>query len=223
MIKLNGDSGLFHRLGMLVTDENFDFWTPVFMANAINEAARAIVRLRPDANYKRVNFACAPGALQALPEEAHLLMDVEGCVEDGVTTCAVKARSVHVMNEQVTDWRNAPPGKAQVFAYEENKPRQFWIYPRPPAGQVLSVVYSYFPTAINENSTTLDFPEVHEQDVINYCLYRCWVREGTQGSTAQYWRTVFYEGLNIKLQADKAHHPQDRHEPDNRDRLRSRG
>lgn len=207
---------LIGRLARLLTDEHLDFWTREFQAETINEAVRAIIRTRPDSSYKTVEFATSTVAKQALPEDAYRLLDIEGVIDTNGEVCrAILPKPVAELNKINPCWRTeeATP-QTEYFAYEEHKPRDFWIYPKAPAGQKISLTYSWIPPAIDKNSTVLIFRSEFEQDILNYCLYRAYQREGTQTQKEQFYRTVFYEGLGIKTTADASYHPHHRHEKD---------
>lgn len=207
---------LIKRLAQLLTDEHLDFWTAEFQADTVNEAVRAVIRSRPDSSYKTIIFATSDTAHQRLPEEAYRLIDVEGVVNENNEVCrAILPKPVAELNKIDRCWRTAKASeKTEYFAYEENKPRDFWIYPKAPIGQKISLTYSWIPELINKESLILNFRSDYEQDIINYSLYRAYQREGTQTQKEQFYRTVFYEGLGIKTTADHIYHPHHRHEKD---------
>lgn len=207
---------LIERLGRLLTDEHLDFWTAEFQAETINEAVRAIIRSRPDSSYKTIIFQTSETAAQKLPAEAYRLIDIAGVVDENDEVCrAVLPKPIAELNKIDRCWRVAKAtAKTEYFSYEENKPRDFWIYPKAPAGHRISLTYSWIPPLIDKESTVLVFRSDYEQDIINYCLYRAYQREGTQTQKEQFYRTVFYEGLGIKTNADAVYHPHHRHEKD---------
>lgn len=211
-----GAQYLIGRLARLLTDEHLDFWTREFQAETINEAVRAIIRVRPDSSYKTVDFPTGKTALQKLPEDAYRLMDIAGVINsDGEVCRAILPKPVAELNKIDPCWRTeAATAATEYFAYEEHKPREFWIYPKAPEGHRISLTYSWIPPAIDKNSIELIFRSEFEQDILNYCLYRAYQREGTQTQKEQFYRTVFYEGLGIKTTADASYHPHHRHEKD---------
>ena len=212
--------GLINRLSELLTDEGLDFWTKAYQAKSINEACRAIIKLKPEALYKRVAFECdALTALQQLPSDAFKLLDVEGvCDDDGNVLCAIKSNSVAELNRQEPAWRaSTQTDKIEFFLYEDLKPRQFWIYPRAQADLKVSLVYSYFPVAVGKDDTELDMLPEYESDSINYCVWRAWMREGTEQKIMSA-RQVFHEELGLAVKVDDATHPQDARVRDERNR-----
>lgn len=215
---------LLGRLAELLTDEGLDFWTKAYQAKSINEAVRAIIRLKPDANYKRVAFTCvAATALQPLPIEVVKLLDVEGVLDaGGQITCSIKANSINELNRQERNWRQASAtDKLEFFIYEDTKPREFWLYPRPVSGLKVSLVYSFFPELITKDSEVLAFSPQFENDIINYCLWRAWLREGTEQKIISA-RQIFHEELGLITQVDDATHPRDNRAKDERNQFRAR-
>lgn len=222
MIDLQGDDGLFVRLGELLTDEGLDFWTKAYQAKSVNEAAKAIIKLKPEANYKRFAFSCDAGkSLQSLPGDAFKLLDVEGVVDaDGHVCCAIKPNSVNELNRQEPGWRKAELSESiEFFLYEDIKPREFWLYPRPAAGLRVSLVYSFFPPVVTKNSERLEMLDQYESDIVNYCLWRAWQREGTEQKIMAA-RQVFHEEMGIADKSDDETHPQDNRRRDERNRAR---
>lgn len=208
---------LLQRLSEILTDEGLDFWTKAYQAKSINEAVRAIIKLKPEASYRRDVVTVDSNALQHLPDNAFKLLDIEGTVgDDGQVKCSIKSNSINELNRQEPTWRHSEPSNAiEFFMYEDLKPRDYWLYPRPNAGIKLSLVYSYIPTAITKETEWLDMRPEYENDIINFCLWRAWQREGTEQKILSA-RQIFHEELGIAEQADDARHPQDNRKRDER-------
>lgn len=211
---------LVGRLGRLLNDEGLDFWTPLYLAESVNEACKAIIRLKPEAHYVREVFEAVAGKVQqVLPDAAVKLIDIEGTVTAGGDfLCPVTSSSVAEMNRNDRGWQCADESShIEFFMYEDLKPRDFWVSPKPAVGTFLSLVYSTFPAAVGVGDAELDMSAQYEGDVINYCLWRAWIREGTEGKTLSA-RQVFHEELGIVSRADDETHPQDNRRRDERRR-----
>jgi hypothetical protein len=212
---------LLQRLGELLTDEGLDFWTKSYQAKSIYEGAKAIIKLKPESNYKRASFKCIQHSLQKLPDEAIKLIDIDGTVDtDGYVVCPIKSNSVIELNRQDPGWRTAEPtSQIEFFMYEDLKPRHFLLYPVPKNELEIGLVYSYFPESIDKNSTELDMRLEYEDDIVNYCLWRAWQREGTEQKIISA-RQVFHEELGLAAKSDDERHPQDNRRRDERNRNR---
>ena len=191
---------LIMRLSRLMNDEDFDHWEKPFWRETLNEALLAISRVDREANTRRMTIKAAEGALQTLPDSVLRLVSVDANGTGGRT---IEHRSIESLDRQDACWRGATKvGYAEAWATDGKVFNEFWVYPPLATDDPLTVVYVPKPEPLRANAANIDLNAEYEQDLINYCLYRAYQREGTQTQKERFYRSAFYEGLGFKLQAD---------------------
>ena len=140
------------------------------------------------------------GALQNLPEDAERLIRVVSNV-DG---CAITPQSFESLEAINHCWQDAEQHMGiYAYVYDPLVANEFWVYPMAKEGDVVTITYIPKVEAVDASSTELNVDEDYLNDVINFCLYRAYQREGTQTHKEAFYRNAFYEGLGLKMNIDE--------------------
>jgi hypothetical protein len=192
---------LIGRISKLLTDEGFDFWDKSFIANSINEAVRHILRYRNDANIKK--FDVNGSNPIALDTKTVALITTDGLLVDGILTKPLSVKTKKQISDIDPNWMSDCDYQTDTVVYDIETPQELWAYPKLKTNESIRVVLSVLPDDIDDTSTNLDFSKLYEGDIINYCLYRAYQREGTQGRKEQFYHTQFLNSLGVKTESDK--------------------
>ncbi|HEX7116270.1 MAG TPA: DUF6682 family protein [Steroidobacter sp.] len=138
-------------------------WSDVDLVGYGNEGVRTIALFKPDATAKTATIALAAGTRQLLPADGlRLIKLTRNMGADGNTP----GRPVHVADAE-TLARFAPDWHTRVgvdeienYAYDENDPKVFWVFPPAKAGRRVEGVYSAVPAAMDAAGLNYDNPVV---------------------------------------------------------------
>lgn len=100
----------------------------------VSEAEALAMMVRPEFYGVTADFACVDGALQVVSGVTAVL-DVQG-IKNGSRVSPFQKAVLDAFNPS---WTTGTRGPAQQVERDGNDPRQFWVYPPAPAGQVLDV------------------------------------------------------------------------------------
>jgi hypothetical protein len=192
---------LITRISSLLTDEEFDFWNKTFIAQSINEAVRHILRYRNDANIKKFDVSGANPI--TLDSNTVALISTDGLLQDGNLVRTLNIKTKKQISDIDPNWLSDCDYQTDTVVYDIETPKELWAYPKLKDNESIRVVLSVYPDDIDDTSTDLDFSILYEGDIINYCLYRAYQREGTQGRKEQFYHSQFLNSLGIKTESDK--------------------
>ena len=130
------------RCNTLLKDPGFIRWTKQELLDYYNDAARAIVIVRPDAYCKNESFSCVAGTKQVLPAGALRLIEVIRN-SDGP---AIRNIPRKALDDADPNWHlSSTTVKVSAYIYDERDPHTFYLYPGPSAAHSIEVVYSVAP------------------------------------------------------------------------------
>lgn len=131
--------------------------------NYYNDAQRALLRARPDANYKVTEWQLTANKVnQAVPSDCEMLISIDlNMGSDGATPGAPiqPANEKVILNLDPTWYSATGQTEMELYSYDLRKPDHFKIYPRVHASTAVYVrgVYSYlFTDAVSGTITTTD-------------------------------------------------------------------
>jgi len=190
------------RLAELLTDEEYDFWLKDFHQHSINEAVIAIQRLLMSSDKveraNKVDISLVDGALQALPDDCYRLVDVisDQCGRN------IDEKSFDELSGFDPCWQEAEQIQGiEFYAYDQSTNR-LWVYPNAKAGDKVTISYVPKVKPVEATDTEIDLDADYLNDIINFCLYRAYQREGTQTHKEAFYRSAFYEGFGLKVRMD---------------------
>ncbi len=133
---------ILKRVNTLLNDRTWVRWPKQELLDYYNDAAKAIVLMRPDAHTKNVQFNCAAGTKQSLPADALRLIEVLRNA-DGKVIRFVPRRA---LDDSYPDWHAGKDGTSvAAYTYDDRDPKNFYLYPGPAAAVKVDVIYSVAP------------------------------------------------------------------------------
>lgn len=182
----------------------------------VNDAQREIALLKPDASAKNVTVTLAAGTKQEIPSDGNRLLRVVrnmSAASSGVGKRAVRIVSREVLDAQTPDWHDplvtgdaAHVAVVKHYIYDEQNPRNFYVYPgvAAAASSFVEIIYSANPVTVAQNGN-LDIPDIFANAVMNYVLYMAYMKDadyaGNQQRASSHFQ-LFMASITGKAQLD---------------------
>ena len=182
----------------------------------VNDAQREIALLKPDASAKNVTVTLAAGTKQEIPNDGNRLLRVVrnmSAATNGVGKRAVRIVAREVLDAQTPDWHDplvagdaAHAAVVKHYIYDEQNPRNFYVYPGVLAANssFVEIIYSANPATVTQASN-LDIPDIFGNAVMNYVLYMAYMKDadyaGNQQRASSHFQ-LFMSSITGKAQLD---------------------
>ena len=179
-------------------------WTCNELVRWLNDAQRAIAKVRPDLMNTTETMTCAAGARQdldtaGLAKTPSKLIDVIRNMATGSTKGAVTKVDIKIM-KTIRDWFTFTPSITILhFIFDERDPKTFYTYPPALSTAQIEITYSAFPTditAVADGSLytavtgNLSVPDTAADDVLDLVLARAYGKDAEFAANAA--REAFY-------------------------------
>lgn len=156
----------------------------------VNDGLKEMVTLSPTLFSTTGDYACIAGYCeQAITfADAVAILEVH-CIKDST---AVTPFDWDTMNAFKPGWRTDTAAAAQQWCKFGNDPLKFYIYPKAPAAQSLTVRYVRNPTTYAAGDTINDVPVVYLAALVDYVVYRAEARDEehtTSGRSQQFFQS----------------------------------
>ena len=171
-------------------------WTSAELLRYINDAQREIVNFRPESTAKHVNNSLATGTEQTVPGLT-LIKVVRNMSsnQDGATGGrTIRLVDSDVLNSIEPDWHNptvtgdaAHGSIIKHYIFDPDDPKKFYVYPGVKSGlnAYIEIVYSDVPTDLSSTSSTIGIDDVYGNALIDYVLYRCYLKDAEFAGSQQ--------------------------------------
>ena len=181
-------ANLISRIQDTLQDTTGVRWTSAELLRYINDAQREVVNFKPEANAKHVNNSLATGTEQAVPGLT-LIKVVRNMSsnQDGATGGrTIRLVDADVLNSIEPDWHNptvtgdaAHGSVIKHYIFDPDDPKKFYVYPGVKSGlnAYIEIVYSDVPTDLSSTSSTIGIDDIYGNALIDYVLYRCYVKD----------------------------------------------
>jgi hypothetical protein len=191
---------LIERAGFLLQDEEYVRWTVPELISWINEAAGALVSIRPSAGAKLVVLPLVAGTQQTLDDNVVQLLDVVRNVgADGVTPGrSIRLAERHLFDSTDPDWHTRS-GKAVIkhYIYDDRTPNVFYVYPPALAGTKIQASLTVIPPQLTADTDTLDLDTQFESALVNYVVFRAMAKDSEYANGAI--ATGYYQAFQAAL------------------------
>ena len=198
-------SSLIYRAGLLLQDEEHVRWTTLELIEWINEAAGALVRLKPAAGARRALFALEAGSLQHLEDTVVQLIDVVRNIDaDNVTPGrAVRRAERHLLDSADPEW-HAMPGSTIIrhYLYDDRMPSLFYVYPPAASGAQVEMIRSVLPEEITSPDDQLELNVEFADSILNYVVFRCLSKDSEYASASM--ASGYYQAFTASMGAGEA-------------------
>lgn len=174
-------ASILGRANTLLNDKTWTRWTKQELLDFYNDAAKAIVLLRPDAHTKNVAFSCSAGTKQALPSDALRLIEVLRNASGKVIRYVPRK----ALDDSYPDWHSTNTAtEVAAYAYDDRDPKNFYLYPGPADAVSVDIVYSVAPQSktlteveSTESPAVADLDDIYINPLIDFILYRAFSKD----------------------------------------------
>jgi len=211
----------------LLQDQTSIRWPVAELVRWLNDAQRAIIKVRPDALNTTKTMTLVVGTRQDLDDAALApvpakLIEITRNLATGSTMQAVTLVPRKILDAQMPRW-HAAAGSVSILHYmfDPRDPKTFYVYPPALATAQLEVMYSAYPSIIVEPTASgadytavigdLSVPDIYADDVLNLMLYRCYSKDSEYAGNearAQGYLAAAVASLGAEIQATMAVQPQ---------------
>ena len=180
----------------------------------INDAQREIALLKPDASAVNTTVTLAAGTKQDIPAAGNRLLRVVrnmSAASGGTGKRAVRLVSRDILDSQTPDWHDpsvsgdaAHTNIVKHYVYDEQNPRNFYVYPGVSGNSYVEMVYSANPATVTQ-SGDLSIPDIFANAVADYTLFRAYTKDAEYAGNNQRASThynLFINSVTGKGQID---------------------
>lgn len=191
---------IVQRAADILQDQTSIRWPVQELVRWLNDAQRAIVKVRPDAMNTTASMTLVAGSRQDLDNAGLSLLPVK-LIEITRNMAATSAKGAvrlvprHILDAQTPGWHGLA-GSVNVLHYmfDPRDPKTFYVYPPATSAAQLEVMYSAYPTDITEPSEgaqwgavtgNLSIPDIYADDVLNLVLSRAYSKDSEYAGNAE--------------------------------------
>ena len=196
-------SDLIDQTRIILQDKDAIRWSDAEFLGWTASAYREIVRNRPDSNSTYAPLTTVADSHQALPNDGAYLISVVR--NESGKKRAIRPIERHILDSQNPDWHtvNATTSSdyAKYYVYEKDSPKDFYLYPAPPAGVLIGIQYARIPTAHLSTTEFISLDDTYAGLIVDYMLYRAYSKDASVGdaSLAQHYMQIFYQQLGVAI------------------------
>jgi len=191
---------IIHRATDLLQDQTSVRWPANELVRWLNDAQRAIVKVRPDAMNTTATMTLVAGSRQDLdnasltPPPAKLI-EITRNMAATSTKGAVRLVPRQILDAQTPGWHNLS-GAVNILHYmfDPRDPKTFYVYPPATTSAQLEVMYSAYPTDIVEPADgalhtavvgNISLPDIYADDVLNYVMARSYLKDSEYAGNSE--------------------------------------
>lgn len=180
----------------------------------INDAQREIALLKPDASAVNTTVTLAAGTKQDIPTAGNRLLRVVrnmSAASNGTGKRAVRLVSRDILDSQTPNWHDptvtgdaAHTNIVKHYVYDEQNPRNFYVYPGVSGNAYVEIVYAANPATVTQ-SGNLSIPDIFANAVADYTLFRAYTKDAEYAGNNQRASThynLFINSVTGKGQID---------------------
>lgn len=189
-------SGLIYRAGLLLQDEEHVRWTTLELIEWINEAAGALIRLKPAAGARRAVYALEAGSRQTLDGSVVQLIDIVCNVgaDDVTPGRAIRMTERHLLDSANPDWHGMKKSSTvRHYTYDDRMPAIFYVYPPAAAGAKVEIIHAVLPDEVDSADDNLGLNVEYTDAILSYVVFRCLSKDSEYASAAM--ATGYYQAF----------------------------
>lgn len=185
----------------------------------VNDAQREIALLKPDATAVNETVTLATGTKQDIPAAGNRLLRVVrnmSAASGGTGKRSVRLVSRDILDSQTPSWHDpsvsggaAHTNVVKHYVYDDQNPRNYYVYPGVAGSAYLEIVYSTNPSTVTL-SDNLSIPDIFANAIADYVLFRAYTKDAeyagnNQRASTHY--TLFINSVTGKAQIDAITNP----------------
>ena len=189
-------TNLLSRIKDTLQDTTSVRWPEAELIRYINDAQREIINFRPESSATTTNVQLTTGTKQTLPSAGLRLIKVvrNMSAASGSATGkrAIRIVNPDILNTQEPDWHDSTvSGDAahntivNHYMFDEDDPRNYYVYPGVAGNAFVEVVYSASPTDLSSASSTIGVDDIYANAIIDFVLYRAYMKDAEYAGNAQ--------------------------------------
>jgi hypothetical protein len=189
-------ANLLSRIKDTLQDTTSVRWPEAELIRYINDAQREIVNFRPESSATTTNVQLTTGTKQTLPSAGLRLIKVvrNMSAAGGSATGkrAIRIVNPDILNTQEPDWHDptvsgdaAHTTIVKHYMFDEDDPRNYYVYPGVAGNAFVEVVYSASPTDLTATSSTIGVDDIYANAIIDFVLYRAYMKDAEYAGNAQ--------------------------------------
>ena len=180
----------------------------------INDAQRQIALVKPDASATNATVTLVTGTKQEIPTSGNRLLRVirnMSAASSGNGGRSIRIVDRDILDSNTPDWHSPSVGgdaahgaTVKHYVYDEQNPRNFYVYPGVSGNAYVEIVYSSNPATVAQ-SGNLAVPDIYANAVMDYVLFRAYTKDAEFAANAQRASThyqLFTGALTGKSQID---------------------
>jgi len=187
-------ASVISRVESVLQDTSNIRWPEAELVLWVNDAQREIALIKPDATATNTTVTLATGTKQTIPSSGNRLLRVVrnmSAASGGTGGRSIRLVSREILDAQTPSWHDpAVTGDAKHgsevkhFMYDEQDPRNFYVYPGVSGNAYIEIVYSANPATVG-TSDNLAVPDVYATAVMNYVLYMAYMKDAEYAGNQQ--------------------------------------
>ena len=208
-------ANILARIKDILQDTTSVRWPEAELLSYINDAQREIVNYRPESSATTANVQLVAGTKQSLPSGGLRLIKVTRNMSDtsgGATgKRAIRIVNVEILNTQEPDWNDptvsgdaAHGTVVKHYIFDEDDPKNFYVYPGVSGNAYVEVVYSDSPTDLGNTSATISVDDIYANAIMDYVLFRAYQKDSEYAGNAQRANQHYQLFLNCIGQGNQA-------------------
>ena len=160
----------------------------------VNDAQREVALLKPDASATNDTITLVTGTKQTIPSAGNRLLRIVrnmSAASGGTGKRSIRLVSREILDAQTPDWHDPTVGGdaahgtvVKHYMYDEQDPRNFYVYPGVSGTAYIEIVYSANPTTVTA-SDNLSIPDIYANAVMNYVLYMAYMKDAEYAGNSQ--------------------------------------
>lgn len=183
-------------------------WPTAEALTWLNRAALEIVNQLPSSNAKHAQPVVASGSKQdfaglAITDGLQWLDMICNIKADNTRGRPIRKLARAVLDDQLPDWHTTSGDAATQWMFDESDPKTFYLYPQPPAGRKVEVVYAAVPANMGALNSAWPLDDVYANAAEAFVLYSFYLKDATYTKNPQlassYWQ-LFQGMLGIRGQ-----------------------
>jgi len=189
-------ANLLSRIQDTLQDTTSVRWPEAELLRYINDAQREIVNFRPESSATTANVQLVTGTKQSLPSGGlrliKLTRNMNSASESATGKRAIRIVNVDILNTQEPDWNDptvagdaAHGTVVKHYIFDEDDPRNYYVYPGVAGNAYVELVYSAAPTDLSSSSSLISVDDIYANAIIDFVLYRAYMKDAEYAGNAQ--------------------------------------
>jgi len=190
-------TNLLSRIKDILQDTTSVRWPEAELLRYINDAQREIVNFRPESSATTANVQLVTGTKQTLPSGGLRLIKItrnmDGTTGGASGKRAIRIVNVDILNTQEPNWHDASAASGDAahgtsvkhYIFDEDDPRNYYVYPGVSGNAYVEIVYSAAPTDLANTSATISVDDIYGNAIIDFVLYRAYMKDAEYAGNAQ--------------------------------------